>query len=168
MKALDFDQTVASLQTLLKPLALKLTHNGEAAEDLIQETMLKALANREKFRQGTNIKAWLYTIMKNTFITDYHKRVRRQTFVDNSEDQFLLNSPGHSVHNKAGGKLAMDEISKAIKKLPHDLKTPFMMYWKGYKYTEISDILDLPLGTVKNRIHLARKDLKADLASLRG
>ncbi|WNJ21122.1 RNA polymerase sigma factor [Pontibacter sp. G13] len=165
MTALEFNTAVVNLYKSLKPIAFKLTRDTEEANDLLQETLLKAIANRDKFTDGTNLKAWLYTIMKNTFITNYHRLVKRKTFIDTTENLHFINSSFHVTENGAGSKLAMDEIDTAIKDLNHEYKTPFMMHYKGYKYFEIADILNIPIGTVKNRIHIARKELKGKLKS---
>ncbi|MEL6590461.1 MAG: RNA polymerase sigma factor [Bacteroidota bacterium] len=165
MTAPEFNSAVINLHPSLKPIAYKLTRDNEEANDLIQETLLKAIANREKFSDGTNLKAWLYTIMKNTFITNYHRLVKRKTFIDTTDNLHFINSSSHVTENGAGSKLAIDEIEKAIKGLSYEYKTPFMMHFKGYKYFEIADILNIPIGTVKNRIHIARKELKRQLKS---
>lgn len=165
MTSFEFNTAVINAYTSLKPIAFKLTRNQEQANDLIQETLLKAISNREKFAEGTNLKAWLYTIMKNTFITNYHRLVKRKTFIDTTDNLHFINSSTHVTENNAGGKLVMDEIQSAIKDLSYEYKTPFMMHFKGYKYYEIADILDIPIGTVKNRIHIARKELKHKLKS---
>jgi RNA polymerase sigma-70 factor (ECF subfamily) len=163
MTALEFGHHVNDLSLSLKPFAMRLTKDSEAAEDLLQDTILKAFSNRDKFKDGTNLKAWLYTIMKNTFITNYQKMVRRNTFVDTSDNQHYLNSSEETQENLAYGNFAMKDIKKAIEAIDDDYKTPFMMYFRGYKYLEIADILQIPLGTVKNRIHIARKLLKEQL-----
>lgn len=165
MTAIEFNTAVTTLHRSLKPIAFKLTRDSEEANDLVQETMLKAIANREKFADGTNLKAWLYTIMKNTFITNYHRLVKRKTFIDTTDNLHFINSSSHATENTASSKLVLDEIGGAIKGLSHDYKTPFMMHFKGYKYYEIADILNIPIGTVKNRIHIARKELKGKLKS---
>ncbi|MDX2284625.1 MAG: RNA polymerase sigma factor [Bacteroidia bacterium] len=168
MTAIEFNSSVVSIYKSLRPVALKLTRDSEEANDLLQETLLKAIANRDKFTEGTNLKAWLYTIMKNTFITNYHRLVKRKTFIDTTDNLHFINSPRHVTDNAAGTKLAMDEIHSAIQDLSYEYKTPFLMYFKGYKYFEIADILNIPIGTVKNRIHIARKELKGRLTSYAG
>ncbi len=167
MTTVEFNTAVVNMHQSLRPIAYKLTRDSEEANDLVQETLLKAIANREKFTDGTNLKAWLYTIMKNTFITNYHRLVKRKTFIDTTDNLHFINSTSAVDENKAGSKLAMDEIEKAIQSLSYEYKTPFMMYFKGYKYFEIADILDIPIGTVKNRIHIARKELKQELRAYR-
>lgn len=167
MTTVEFNTAVVNMHQSLRPIAYKLTRDSEEANDLVQETLLKAIANREKFTDGTNLKAWLYTIMKNTFITNYHRLVKRKTFIDTTDNLHFINSTSAVDENKAGSKLAIDEIEKAIQSLSYEYKTPFMMYFKGYKYFEIADILDIPIGTVKNRIHIARKELKQELRAYR-
>lgn len=143
----------------LMAYALKLTRNPDEAEDLLQETFTKALANEEKFTEGTNLRAWLYTIMRNTFITQAKTVNRRKTFVDTSEHQYLLNETKPSA-NYGGSSLVLDEIHAAIDQLSASYQLPFQMFYTGYKYQEIADVLEVPMGTVKNRIHVARRELK--------
>ena len=163
MNAVDFDAKLNGINTFLRPFALKLTRDADDAEDLIQETMVKAISNREKFTEGTNLKAWLYTIMKNTFITHYHRMVRRNTFIDTTDNLHYLNSPNHTTSNGSSSTFALEDINEAIDKLKPEFKEPFMMHFNGFKYHEIADHLQIPIGTVKNRIHIARKHLKEDL-----
>lgn len=160
MTALEFSYSVNQLSPALRPMAMRLTRDVEDANDLIQETVLKAFTNRDKFSDGTNLKAWLYTILKNTFITNYQRMMRRNTFIDTSDNLHFINSSGNSIENGAYSKFANEDIEKALDKLDETFKTPFMMYYKGFKYYEIADRLNIPLGTVKNRIHIARKELQ--------
>ena len=163
MTALEFSYSINNLASSLKPFALRLTKDHEEANDLLQETLLKAYTNRDKFAEGTNLKAWLYTIMKNTFITNYQRMVRRNTFIDTTDNMHYINSSGSTTANLAFSKFAMADIYKAIEKLDEAYKTPFMMHFRGFKYYEIADRLNIPIGTVKNRIHIARKELKSML-----
>jgi RNA polymerase sigma-70 factor (ECF subfamily) len=167
MTALEFSYSVAKSTKALKPFAVRLTKDIEDANDLLQDTVVKAFLNREKFADGTNLKAWLYTIMKNTFITNYQKMVKRKTFVDSTENLHYLNSGSQSIENNAYSKFAMADINKALGLLEPVHREPFMMYYHGYKYHEIADKLNIPIGTVKNRIHLARKELKDQLKMYR-
>jgi RNA polymerase sigma-70 factor (ECF subfamily) len=160
MTAIEFGFHLSQSSKALKPFAVRLTRDTEDANDLLQETMLKAYIHREKYAEGTNLKAWLYTIMKNTFITNYQRQLRKKTFVDTTENLHYMNSPHYVTHNLAEGSFAMQDIQKAISTLDEAQRKPFIMYYTGYKYHEISETLQLPLGTVKNRIHLARKELK--------
>ena len=164
MTAIEFSESVHQFSRFLRPAAITLTRDAEDAKDLVQETLLKALANREKFKPGTNLKAWLYTIMRNTFINNYNKILKRSSPFD-SADYLQLAKSGTSftTTNKGTATFVMADINQAIGKLETDLKTPFMMYYNGFKYIEIADKLDIPIGTVKNRIHIARKELKQEL-----
>ena len=163
MTTLEFNYSLNKLSTALKPFALKLTRDLDDANDLLQDTMVKAFTNKDKFTDGTNLKAWLYTIMKNTFITNYQRMLRRGTFVDTTENLHFLHSGGALVQNDAFGDFTLEDIKGAIDQLDDAYKTPFMMHFKGFKYNEIADKLEIPIGTVKNRIHLARKILKEHL-----
>jgi RNA polymerase sigma-70 factor (ECF subfamily) len=163
MTALEFSYTINKLSGSLKPFALRLTKDMEDANDLMQETILKAYTNRDKFTDGTNLKAWMYTIMKNTFITNYQRMVRKKTFIDTTENLHYINSTENITENRAYGKFAMKDIKAAIDKLDDTYKVPFMMHFRGFKYYEIADKLEIPIGTVKNRIHIARKELKKQL-----
>jgi RNA polymerase sigma-70 factor (ECF subfamily) len=163
MTTLEFSYSLNKLSSSLKPFALKLTRDMDDANDLLQDTMVKAFTNKDKFTEGTNLKAWLYTIMKNTFITNYQRMVRRGTFVDTTDNLHYINSGDILVENGAFGEFALDDINIAIEKLEDVYRVPFMMHFRGFKYHEIAEKLNIPIGTVKNRIHIARKLLKGDL-----
>jgi len=164
MTSIEFSYSLNQLSGVLKPFAMKLTRDLDDANDLLQDTMVKAYTNQNKFAEGTNLKAWLYTIMKNTFITNYQKMVRRATFVDTTDNLHYINSSASIVENAAHGNFAMDDIYRAIDKLDDIFSAPFLLYYRGFKYHEIADRLSIPIGTVKNRIHIARKYLKEDLS----
>lgn len=159
MTATDFNNAIAYQSDFLRPYAYSFTNDNEAAKDLFQDTITKALLNRDKYRIGTNMKAWLYTIMRNTFINSYRKE-RRFTRVgtDLSED-VMMQHVNRSNTNAGWSKVRANEIRKKIEKLPESLRICFELYNMGYKYQEIADYLDEPLGTVKSRIHFARKTL---------
>jgi RNA polymerase sigma factor (sigma-70 family) len=163
MSTIEFSQVIINNSEYLKPFAVSLTRDSETAKDLLQETMFRALANKEKYNAGTNIKAWLYTIMRNIFINDYRRRAKQNTVLDNSVNEFLINSNQLSITNTAESNLKMKEIMQAVYKLPDIFRHPFMLYFDGYKYNEIAGILKEPLGTIKSRIHFARKLLKEQL-----
>ena len=163
MTTLEFSYSLQKLSSSLKPFAMKLTRDVDDANDLLQDTMVKAFTNKDKFTEGTNLKAWLYTIMKNTFITNYQRMVRRGTFVDTTDNLHYLNSSDALIDNGVFGNFTMDDIQQAIQKLDEVYRTPFLMHFRGFKYHEIAEKLQIPIGTVKNRIHIARKLLKVDL-----
>jgi RNA polymerase sigma-70 factor (ECF subfamily) len=164
MSVLEFEELLVDNSEFLKPFSINLTRDNEAAQDLYQETLYKALANQEKYNAGTNIKAWLFTIMRNIFINNYRRKAKQQTVFDNSPNDFLLNNNQVTVANVAESNMQMKEIRKAIYNLPEIFKTPFSLYFDGYKYHEIAEALREPLGTIKSRIHFARKLLKEQVS----
>jgi RNA polymerase sigma-70 factor, ECF subfamily len=163
MSTLEFKGQLESLSSILLSFAYNLTKNGEDAKDLLQETSYRALNNRDKFQPGTNFKAWMFTIMKNIFINNYRKKVKSNTVLDGSDNQYYLNSYSHSTSNAAEGGMMIDEINTMIEHLDDSIKIPFLMHYDGFKYQEIADELGLPLGTVKSRIFFARKELKENI-----
>ena len=163
MSTVEFNQSLISNTEYLKPFAMTLTRDMEAAKDLIQETLFRALANREKYNAGTNIKAWMYTIMRNIFINNYRRSAKQNTIFDKTPNDYLLDYNQFSTANAAEATLSLKEIKEAVYELPEIFKNPFELYFEGYKYHEIADILAEPLGTIKSRIHFARKLLKQQL-----
>jgi RNA polymerase sigma factor (sigma-70 family) len=159
----DFNELLVDNADFLKPFAVNLTKNSESANDLYQETLYKALANSEKYNSGTNIKAWLFTIMRNIFINDYRRNAKRKTILDSTPEDYLINMRQVSVVNTAESSLREKEINAAIEGLPETFKVPFRLYFEGYKYQEIAEYLKEPLGTIKSRIHFARKLLKEQI-----
>lgn len=166
MNTIDFSTEIFQYDQILRPFAYNLVKNKEECEDLIQDTFYRALANKDKFMEGTNIKAWLFTIMKNIFINNYRKNQKRNTITDTSDNQYLLNSTKKTLVNDGEGVLLSEVIDKAIHDVSTDFTEPFMLYYKGFKYQEIAEQLDLPLGTVKSRIFFARKEIQSKLKSV--
>ena len=163
MTALEFSYALTQSTKALKPFALRLTKDSDDAADLLQDTVMKAFTHREKFSDGTNLKAWMYTIMKNTFITNYQKLVKRRTFIDTTDNLHYINTSSVLVRNGGESTFMMEDIQKALNALDVVFREPFLMYFHGFKYHEIAERLSIPIGTVKNRIHLARKELKDSL-----
>ena len=160
MSTIEFNDKFYSLKQVMESFAYNLTKNFEDAKDLYQETAFRAMSNREKFKPGTNFKAWVLTIMKNIFINNYRKNAKRKTIFDSTDNNYYINSGNNVVNNKAEANILMGELKTMIENLDDTLKIPFEMHHIGYKYQEIADKLDLPLGTVKSRIFFARKELK--------
>ncbi len=163
MSTPEFNRILENNVEFLRPFAITLTHDNEAAKDLFQETLYRALANKDKYNVGTNIRAWLYTIMRNIFINNYRRKAKQATLFDNSPNDYLLNQGQQSVANDAITNINLKEVQRAIYRLPDIFKNPFLLYFDGYRYHEIADMLGEPLGTVKSRIHFARKLLKAQV-----
>jgi RNA polymerase sigma factor (sigma-70 family) len=160
MSSLEFNQLLVNNAEFLKPFAITLTRDSEAAKDLFQETLFRALANRDKYNVGTNIKAWLYTIMRNIFINNYRRKSKQKTIFDSSPNDFLLNNNQAAVAGTAESNLRIKDLQQAIHNLPEIFRNPFLLYFDGFKYHEIAEMLREPLGTIKSRIHFARKLLK--------
>ena len=165
MSTVDFYSKIDHITGSLNSFAYKLTKSTDDAQDLFQETAFRAISNREKFRPGTNFKAWMFTIMKNIFINNYRKKVKANTIIDSTENLFYLNSGKNVIYNKAGSNMVMTELNRMVSELDVTIRKPFLMHFEGFKYQEIADELDLPLGTVKSRIFFARKALKAAVIS---
>ena len=163
MTKIEFNTLVMRQASSLKMYALHFTHDTDDANDLVQDTMLKAITYYNKFKEGTNLKGWLYTIMKNTFINNYRRFVKISSFVTKSDDISSANLVFSSTKNQGESKFIMDDIKNAMSKLPAEYYIPFTMYFEGHKYHEIADHLTIPIGTVKTRIHVARKLLKKGL-----
>lgn len=163
MTTIEFNHKLLSLEQSLKNFAYSLTMNGDDANDLVQDTFLKAITYRDKFQPNTNLKAWAYTIMKNTFINNYRKKVREKSFVDTTDDLYFLNLTDSIVHESPDSALRTKEISKSVKKLTNDHRIPFEMHTRGYKYKEIAEHMNLSIGTVKSRIFFSRKKLMESL-----
>lgn len=163
MSTIEFNQMLLTNAEFLRPFAITLTRDSETAKDLFQETLYRALANREKYNVGTNIKAWLYTIMRNVFINNYRKKARQNTVLDPTPNEFLLDYNQASANNGAEANLQLKEIQTSIYQLPDIFKKPFLLYFDGFKYHEIAGMLKEPLGTIKSRIHFARKLLKTQI-----
>ena len=167
MRTVDFTQNLLGMQSELHRFAMKLTADKEEADDLLQETSLKALDNEDKYTPDTNFKGWMYTIMRNIFINNYRKTVRDQTFVDQTENLYHLNLPQDSGFDSTEGNYDLKEIRRIVNALPKEYRVPFSMYISGFKYREIADRLGLPIGTVKSRIYFTRQRLQRDLKDFR-
>lgn len=154
----EFNALVLNNSEGLKPFAITLTRDFETAQDLCQETLYKALAHYDKYQPGTNIKAWLCTIMRNIFINDYRRAERKKIVVDSVR----YGARQHTFEG-ADKNIRLREINTALHQLPGIFKDSCLLYLQGYKYNEIAEALNEPLGTIKSRIHFARKMLKKQI-----
>ena len=164
MSTLEFNNLLVSHQDFLSGFAMGFTRDRDDANDLVQETFVKALRYKNNFKEGTNIKGWLYTIMRNIFINNYKKKRFQNTIVDQTDNQFFLNSGQDYHHDSVTSLINIDDIQAAISRLKYDFRRPFSMFLDGFHYDEIADELDIPMGTVKSRIFHARKRLREELA----
>ncbi len=167
MGTAKFQSNLMSLQANMLNFAYMLTSNRDDAYDLLQDTTLKALDNEDKFTEGTNFKGWVFTIMRNIFINNYRRGARQATVVDTTENLYLLNIAQDSGMETPDGSYSVNEISESINDLPEEFRIPFSMHVAGYKYNEIAEHMQLPLGTVKSRIFFARKKLQQRFADYR-
>lgn len=163
MNSISFKKDLLKVQEDLLRFAYKLTSNTEEAFDLRQETSLKALDNEDKYMPDTNFKGWVYTIMRNIFINNYRKITRDQTFVDQTDNLYHLNINQEWAIVSTESNYDLKEMHRIVNSLPRDYKIPFSMHVSGFKYREIADKLDLPLGTVKSRIYFTRQRLQREL-----
>lgn len=168
MSTLEFNQLLTGNMNYLRQFAIGFTKNVDDAEDLLQETMVKALRYRNNFAEGTNIKGWLYTIMRNIFINNYKRKKFQNTITDSTENQYYLNQNTKYSADSVTWHISEKDINKAIDKLSDTFQVPFTMFLEGYHYDEIAEHLSIPMGTVKSRIFHARKKLQEDLVDYRG
>lgn len=166
----DFEKEAVPHMDALFNFALRMTGDSDEADDLVQETYLKAFRFFDKFEKGTNCKAWLFRIMKNTYINSYRKSSKEPDKVDYEEvENFYENikpSSTDSAHleKEMYDNLLDDELSNAIASLPEDFRTVIILCdIEGFTYDEIADFVDVPVGTVRSRLHRARKMLFAKL-----
>lgn len=168
MSTIEFNEALIGIENNLHSFAMSFTRNNEDAKDLTQETMLKAITYRSYYAPQTNFKAWVFTIMRNIFINQYRRKVKSGTIFDHSADLFLL-SNATDGSNSTYNYILAKELNKQIGQLTDEYKRPFQMHHHGFKYKEIADELNIPIGTVKSRIFIARKklmDLLPDYAYL--
>ena len=162
-----FQSNLMNLQANLLNFAYMLTSNRDDAYDLLQDTTLKALDNEDKYAENTNFKGWVFTIMRNIFINNYRRAGRAATVVDTTENLYHLNLCQESGIETPEGAYGVNEISAAIDEIADEYRIPFVMHVQGYKYNEIAEHMNLPLGTVKSLIFFARKKLQSRFADYR-
>ncbi|HMG89634.1 MAG TPA: RNA polymerase sigma factor [Chryseolinea sp.] len=163
MTTIEFSHQVAGLRGALQSFTRRFTLDREESRDLVQDTMLKALLHRDKFRENTNLKGWLFIIMRNTFINNYRKTRRKLALRTQSNEHQLRSREDEHTFSKPHENLEFKEIWTNINNLRQELMLPFKMHSSGYKYHEIAETLGIPLGTVKNRIFHARKEIQKNL-----
>ncbi len=164
MSTKEFGLKVQEHQFILNNYALQLTQNQDDANDLVQETFLKAMKYCKKFKTGTNLKGWLYTIMRNSFINNYRRNTKRNSFMDTQEEQYIIDSAkSFNTYNDGEITFMRKDLERAIDTLADDLRITFELNAAGFKYHEIAEKLNIPIGTVKTRIFVARRKLRTEL-----
>ncbi len=163
MTQIQFNNALINLKDNLRSYALGLTSDTEKANDLVQETMLKALTYRDKFRENTNFKAWVFTILKNSFINNYRKKALRNKAFEKGFNEIHLSVKEDKIYPAPDSIYSTGEIQSAIDNLKDGYRIPFKRFLEGYRYREIAEQMNLPLGTVKSRIFFSRKKLKEAL-----
>lgn len=163
----EFTSKLTALQANMLNFALMLTGNRDNAHDLLQDTMLKVLDSEKMYVNNTNFKGWVFAIMRNQFINNYRKSARTATVIDQSEDLYHLNLSQESGISTPEGTVSVAEITAAINEFSDEYRIPFSMHVAGYKYAEIAEEMNVPVGTVKSRIFIARKNLQQRFADYR-
>jgi len=169
----DFQDDIMEFVPQLYSAALSMTRNPHDAEDVLQEALLKAYRGYGTFKAGTNLKAWLYRILTNTFINKYRKQTRRPTEVElgELEDLYLYKRLGsdlggatRSAEEEALDRFVDKDIKEAVEDLPENFRLPVILAdVEGFSYKEIAEIMDVPIGTVMSRLHRGRKALQRAL-----
>jgi len=163
MTQVQFNNALVGIQEKLHFYALRLTTEQDKAKDLVQETLLKALSYRKKFRHNTNFAAWVHTIMRNTFINEYRRKKKIQVTNKDVKDDYPIQQWDKISFPAPDVFYGLTEIEKSVDALSDEYRIPLSMFLNGFKYQEIADKLELPLGTVKSRIFFSRKILKRTL-----
>jgi RNA polymerase sigma-70 factor (ECF subfamily) len=171
----DFERDAMQYAPQLYSAALRMTRNPADAEDVVQETYLKAYRAYNTFKAGTNLKAWLYRILTNTYINRYRKQQRRPSEVELGElqDLYLFRRLGEqsgaerSTEESVLESMVDEDIKQALESLPETFRMPVLLAdVEGFSYKEIAEIMDVPIGTVMSRLHRGRKALQKKLWSL--
>lgn len=163
MEKLTLNHQICNHQSCLEKFAMKFTNDVENANDLVQDTIIKAIRYHYLYKTGTNLRGWLYTIMRNTFINEYRRDSRKNALIQTTDDLTSFQLKQSAANNSGENKFVMEDINKAMARLQPEYSGPFLRYFEGYKYHEIAKELDIPIGTVKTRIHMARQFLKSQL-----
>ena len=167
MTITQFEISLDKIENLLFGFAMRLTRNRDEAKDLMQETLLKAYDKKERFQLNTNFKAWVTTIMYNSYISQHRKKKNRRKveLPADSLDKIIENK---SSNNNIVSNMTVQEIKSIIRTMSDNHKVPFLMHYRGYQYDEIAKMMDLPIGTIKSRIFHARKELKTKINQFYG
>ncbi|MDE6310591.1 MAG: RNA polymerase sigma factor [Muribaculaceae bacterium] len=164
MASTSLQTKLLAIQKNMLNFAYSLTSNRDEAYDLLQDTTLKVLDNKDKYTENDNFKSWVFTIMRNLFINNYRKTMRHGVVSDYSEENYLINATNEFSSDTPEDTYGHHEIMEILNSLPDEYRVPFTMLVSGYKYVEIAEEMHLPLGTVKSRIFFARKRMQSRLS----
>ena len=167
MNQAKFTSEIYAHSNHLMSHALKFTRDEDDAKDLLQETLIKGLRFASSFDQWTNLRGWLYVIVKNTYINDFNKTAKRKAIITVEDDISSGQLANSATRNRGESTFALEDIDKALASIKAEYSVPFTRYFEGYKYDEIAAELNLPIGTVKTHIHQARQGLKKYLKMYR-
>jgi RNA polymerase sigma-70 factor, ECF subfamily len=163
MTSIEFCSQLLSLETCMLKFAYRLNLKRADAKDLVQDTYLRVLMSQNKYVDNQKFKAWTLTIMKNTFLDNYRRSLRKISYSDNINESSIIIKSETAASDNPDSVYSAEEITQSIEKLNEKFRIPFKMFINGYKYTEIADELNLKIGTVKSRIFLSRKQLMTQL-----
>ncbi len=164
MQRKEFVRNFDLLYDQLYRFAFKLTKDENRAKDLMQETAYMAFKNLSKFKPGTNFKAWISTILRNTFINGYRKAKVRKLASEPVDDIMYKVDKQHYTQNQGISNINLKEIERKIDELKSKYKVPFLLHYSGFEYSEIASNLNIPIGTVKSRLFTARKQLQSSIS----
>jgi len=166
----EFQREAVPHMDVLYNYALRMTSNPDDANDLVQETFMKAYRFWDKYEKGTNIRAWLFRIMKNSYINRYRKETKEPETVDYNDIQNFYNNiryestDPNDLQEKIFGGLLEDDVARALESLPEEFRTVVILCdIEGLSYEEIAEFVDCPIGTVRSRLHRGRQMLRAKL-----
>lgn len=163
MEKVEFTQGILAIEQDLRRFAYKLTSDRDSANDLVQDCVLHALDNREKFTYTKNLKGWMYTLMRNIFVNNYRRTIREMNLIDDTYTLGQQNMIEDEDSERFASTYDIKLLYRVIHSIPDDMKIPFQMFVAGFKYREIAEKLGLPMGTVKSRLFFIRKRLKEEL-----
>lgn len=165
MSTLEFNRQLLSIRQQLYYFALGLTKDRDDALDLLQESLLRAITFRDMFRESTNFKAWVFTIAKNTFINGHRRNTRKRQVLESADRERVAVTLARTSASSES-LIVRDELQRSLSELDETFRKPFLMHHEGFKYHEIAEQMQIPVGTVKSRIHQARQRLQSMLTDL--